>query len=813
MFKNYLKSALRILQRQKTYAFINIFGLAVAMATCLLIFLFIRKEWSYDDFHEKQDSIYSLYIQETRPDSSLHFRRLIPLGLPEALARSVAGVQSYVQIASDEIIVVHEGEAFREPIFEVDPTFFEVFSFPVLTGDPRTALNDLNSIVISERIAQKYFGKISRDRYDSLLDKTLSCQTSRGLRRFRISGVMQNWPQNSSLQTDLLISSKNYATMPFGSNDWNGRTSTYLLLEEDQDVAALEAALRPFTALHLKKRIDTQKADGTIANSDDALRLRLQPLRAVHHNPKIPAGYEQPSHDPHDSILLAGIATLILLIACINFTTLTVARATTRVREVGVRKVAGARYKHLLFQFWSEALVVSICAVVAGIALVNVALPVFNQLTMSSLAEGELASPSAVWTILGLVIFVSFIAGGYPALAMTRLGMVSALKGDIKGSAVGLLNRTLVSFQFAASIALMLGAGIMGQQVRFLQNYELGYNADFIVAVRMGPARSAETVEKYRNALSGYRQVRQVVGAGQAFTRSEDTRLWQDSEGVTRISYVYGADPDYLSLFEMRLVAGRNFSKSFVSDPTTGVLVNETLVKEFGIENPVGKPLHGFMPMLFKKPPIILGVVNDFNFKSLHQKVKPAILTSHPRYWARYRNLYIKLRPGALSRTLTFLKKSWLEVAPQVPFDYFFLDEEVQQQYAAEMRWMDLMRIATAIAIVIACMGLFALVSLMIGKRTKEIGIRKVLGASIASLLMLLTRDFVRTLAVSYVIAIPLAWFAMNRWLQDFAYHVEIGLWVFVLAGGLALVIALLTLSTHAIRAALANPVEALKYE
>ena len=329
----------------------------------------------------------------------------------------------------------------------------------------------------------------------------------------------------------------------------------------------------------------------------------------------------------------------------------------------------------------------------------------------------------------------------------------------------------------------------------------------------MGPARSAETVEKYRNALSGYRQVRQVVGAGQAFTRSEDTRLWQDAEGVTRISYVYGADPDYLSLFEMQLVAGRNFSKSFVSDPTTGVLVNETLVKEFDIENPVGKPLHGFMPMLFKKPPIILGVVNDFNFKSLHQKVKPAILTSHPKYWARYRNLYIKLRPGDLSRTLAFLKENWLEVAPQMPFDYFFLDEEVQQQYAAERRWMDLMRIATAIAIVIACMGLFALVSLMMGKRTKEIGIRKVLGASITSLLVLLTRDFVRTLAVSYVIAIPLAWFAMNRWLQDFAYRVEIGLWVFVLSGGLALGIALLTVSTQAIRAALANPVKSLRYE
>lgn len=810
MIKNYLTIAFRILHRHKTYAFINIFGLAVGMAVCLLIFLFIRHEWSYDNFHENRDSIYSLYIQETKPDSSLYFRRLIPLGIPEMLAREFPGVDSYVQIAAGEIIVVHESEAFREPVFEVDSTFFEIFSFPFLVGNRSTALDDPANIVISERIAQKYFGESTRGRYDDLLNKTLSCQTSNGQRSFKISGVMQNWPKSSSLQTDLLISFKNYGEMPLGSNDWNGRTSTYLLLNETQDTAALEAALHPFTSLHLRKRIETQKAEGTIANYDDALQIRLQPLLQVHHDLKIPSGYEQPAHNSKYSFLLAGVATIILLIACINFTTLTIARVANRAREVGVRKVAGAQKKQLLAQFWSEALVICFCALIIGAALVDLVLPVFNKLAMSALSTNELANAGTILPLVGLGIIVSFIAGGYPALVLARFKPANVLKGNVKSSSAGLFNRGLVGMQFVASIALILCAGIMGQQLRYLHNFDLGYSDDLIVAIR---SRSAETVEKFRNALSGHNQIKQIMGAGQAFTRSEDTRLWQSGDGVTRTAYVYGADYDYLTLFEMQVVAGRNFSKEFISDPTAGVLVNETLVKEFGLENPVGKLLQGFMPQLFEKPPVILGVVNDFNFKSLHQKIKPAVLTIHPDYWARNRNLYIKMQPGDISNTLGLLREKWREVAPQMPFDYFFLDEEAQNQYSAEMRWVELMRLSTGIAILIACMGLFALVSLMMGKRTKEIGIRKVLGASVSNLLLLLTKDFVGILLVSYAIAAPLAWYAMSRWLENFAYRTAMPWWVFALTGGCVLIIALLTMSTQAIKAALANPVDSLKYE
>lgn len=811
MLKNYLKIAIRNLLKQRGYTFINIFGLAIGMACCILIFLLIRYEWSYDTFHEKKDSIYSLFIQEKRTDGTLKFRRLIPLGIPKALAKEFPGVSGVVQLASGDVTMVHQGQAFREEIFEADPTFFNIFSLPLLVGDPNSALRHPTNMVVSETIAQKYFGDMS-DGYQHVPGKTLSIRIGDSLEDFTISGVMANCPDNSSLQIDILIPFENYADLPLGSNDVDGRTSTYVLLDEREHSFALEQALRPFTALHFKNRIETYQARGLLAAGDDAFQLRLQPLSELHRNPQVPISYEEPAHNPMYSYILAGIGILVLLIACINFTTLSVARSASRAREVGMRKAVGAQKQQLMAQFWGEALMLSFFALLLGLAITAQSLPFFNYLTGKKLSLTGIQHGEVWLVLLGLMLIVGFITGTYPAVILSRFQPAIVLKGNMKTGGASLLTRSLVGIQFTLSIVLMLCASIMGEQVEFLKRKDLGYKNDMVVVIRNRNG-SSETVEKYRNALTGYANVTYVVGAGQAFSRSEDTRLWSDAGGATRIAHVYGVDYDYVDMMEMTMIAGRNFSRAFPADPKNGVLVNEALVHEFGLEDPVGQKLHGFMPNLFADAPLILGVVKDFNFKSLHEKVKPAVLTLHPNYWARFRNIFVKLNPDNISATLKMLKEKWSVAAPDNPFEIFFLDEDVQKQYLDEERWRSIVRYSTIVALMIACMGVFGLAALLVTKRTKEIGIRKVFGASVSSVVLLLSKDFMRLVLIAFLLAAPLGYFIMNLWLQDFAYRVAFGVRTFLFVGGLALCIVILTVSYQSIKTALANPVDSLRYE
>ncbi|HKJ68261.1 MAG TPA: ABC transporter permease, partial [bacterium] len=366
MLKNYLKIAVRNLVKYKGYNIINVSGLALGLTCCILIFLFIRHEWSYDNFHERKDLIYSLTIQERQSDGHLQYHRLIPLGVPEALGKEYTGIRSVVQFVSGDVTLMHAGQAFREEIFEADSTFFRIFSFPLLAGDPNTALSRPAQMVVSEMIAHKYFGEEVGEDYQNVLGNTLSIRMRDGMQDFRISGVMKNCPDNSSLQTNILIPFRNYPNLPLGSNEINGRTSTYVLLDESQDVVLLEQALQPFIALHFKDRIESRQARGLLAPEPDALQLRLQPLRELHLNPEVPVYYEQPPHDPRYSYLLSGIALIVLLIGCINFTSLSMARSTSRAREVGMRKAMGALKRQLMAQFWGEAILLAFLALMLG---------------------------------------------------------------------------------------------------------------------------------------------------------------------------------------------------------------------------------------------------------------------------------------------------------------------------------------------------------------------------------------------------------------------------------------------------------------
>lgn len=815
MLRNYLKIAWRNLILHKGYTFINVSGLAIGIACCILIALFIRHEWSYDLFHEKKDRIYRVVIQEIAPDGTTSYRSMQPPALADALVKAFPGIERATRYIRGEVTLVRDNQSFREQLTEADSTLFRMFSFPLLAGDPATVLKHPTSMVVSETAAQKYFG-VGPGRYEDALGKTLFIKRKDTLHPFTITGVMQDAPGTSSLLLDVVISFENYDTekILIGGNDWGSRNALYVELAEGQDAQAIEAALPPFTRTEFARRIEGRRNGGFIGPGADAFSLRLQPLRDVHLNPRISDYYHAPTHNPLYSYLLAGIGALVLLIACINFMTLSVGRSAGRAKEVGVRKVFGAYRMQLMRQFWGEAVLLSGLALLAGAVLAVAALPLFNQLTTLTLALDDLREVSTGIILIGLMLTVGLISGSYPAVVLSRFQPVAVLKGPVRTGGKSVLIRALVVAQYALSIALMIGAGLMAQQMDYIQNKDLGYIPENVVAIQTGGVGSPELVERFRNAVAGYDDILNVVSAGYSFTRGGDRISWTDADGTPRgPAWVFGVDYDYLDVMNMELAMGRNFSRDITTDPTGAVLVNEALVREFKLQNPLGYKLTGWASWFMKEPPEIIGVVRDFNFESLHTDIKPAIMTMHPGYHGGIGAILVKIKPARVSETIARLETAWSALAPDTPFMYAFLDDDIARQYQADERWNRIIGYSAALAVFIACLGLFGLVTLAVANRTKEIGIRKVLGASATDMVTLIAKEFVKLVAVAAVIACPLAYYGGRVWLGEFAYRIDIQPWVFIGASLLALLIALATLSYQAVRAALANPVKTLRYE
>ena len=815
MLKNYLKIALRNLRKHKGYTFINVSGLAVGMACCLLIFMLIRHEWSYDAFHANADAIYKVVIQETRPDGSLDYRLLMPPAMHESIAEAFPAIERHTRVVAGNTDLEKGNELFRQRLMEADSTFFELFTFPFLAGDPGTALDDPGSMVITEEVALKLFGE-GEPGYRHTLGEVLSI-TRRDVRYdFTVSGVVKALPSNSSLQFDAMISFENYGTIQLGGNDWGGRTSTFIQLAEGQTEEAFEAALPPFTAIEFADRIEGRRNAGFLSDADDAFKLLLQPLRNVHLNPEIGTAYEVGPHNPRYSYILAGIALMVLLIACINFMTLSIGRSTGRAREVGMRKVLGAFQRQLMKQFWGESILLSLVALGLGLVLAIVVLPLFNDLTGQSLSLGMLASRDGLLALLGLMVVVGLVAGVYPAFVLSRFQPAAVLKGEVKMRGKNYLTRSLVVVQYTLSIGLIASTVIMARQLDFLMNRDLGYKQDQVVVVntgQVGRAQAPRALDFFRNELLPHDRFTHVARMGYSFTRGGDRNTWADANGVSHTTWNFGFDFDTVEMLEMTMAQGRDFSRDFPTDSTKSVLVNQALVDEFELENPVGHVLAGWLEFIYDEPPTVIGVVENFHFRSLHVEVEPAVINMHPNYYNFMGSILVKIRPDDIAGSLDLIEATWNKILPSKPFTYSFLDEDIATQYQTEQRWGQIVTYSALFAILIACLGLFGLATLSVNRRTKEIGIRKVLGASAPGVTMLIAREFVILVGLAVVLAAPLAYFGMQRWLETFAFRIDISWWIFVLAGSLALAIALLTVSVQAIRAALADPVKALRYE
>lgn len=840
MLKNYLKIALRNLRKQKLYALINILGLALGIACCVLIYLFVRHELSYDRFHEKADFIFRVdNVRYEIPEAAIQSRPSFDSRAPEGVTKSAnlplpAGptlqqrypeIQRFVRYDESRALLCHGAVVFEEPVSYVDAMFFDVFSFRLLHGDPATALADNHSIVVTPEIARKYFGDAPA------LGQTLQVRIRNEVRPFTVSGIVEPPPANSSLQFQVLLPIANKPFYDFHIDNWNSfNTIHFLELAPGSDAGQVQDKLQAFVNERFAESIAQQRLRYNLPDDARTMAFALTPLTAIHLDASVPwTGASNPLY----SYILSGIAVLILLIACINYITLALTRSSGRAREVGIRKVAGAQRRQVAWQFWGETQLLALVALVAGVVLAELFLPVFNRLSGKALALDYFLDGGFLLVLLALASLTGLIAGSYPASILARFNPVQVLKAQTHFKVKPRFTRALLVLQFALSAFLIISSAIMYKQLAFVTGKDLGYDEAqvMILPTHTGWSEAGtRLMQRFREQVASHSGVASVSGMSPAFTKGWNVYAF-GMEGELREAFIYAVDEQFVEALGIELVAGRDFSAEHVTDATDAILVNEALVRHMGwlgemdslaaLRGPDYSPASPDWEQAIGKlvpwkgetnPSAVIGVVKDFHFLSLEQSIQPLILHMDPAQGG-IGNVVVKLHPGNIAESLSDLKMAWAEVAPNTPFDFWFLDEAVAGQYATYTRWLQIMGYATAFAIAIACLGLFGLAGLTAINKTKEIGIRKVLGAGTAQIVLLLNRDLVKLILMSLLLAAPVSWYVMERWLADFAYRVDIGPGVFLVAGLAALTIALLTVGFHAVRAALANPVDSLRNE
>ena len=811
MFRNYITVALRHLNRQKGYSLINVMSLALGIACCLLILLFIRDELSYDRFHDKADRIFRV-TAEHRQGSQVTRNADVLIPIAKFIRADFPEVEDMVRFVppGNAWMVKYGDKGFYERNFYLaDSSVFNVFNVPLLTGNPRTALDGNDKIVLSETIARKYFGG------ENPIGKILDAE---GSFQLVVTGVMEDLPSNTHLGFDILASfriQEAYMETPIDEFGWRASYS-YLLLREGADPAELEAKLPAFVEKYLGDRYRSE---------EESLTLKLQPLTDIHLHSHLERELT-PNSDIAYVYLFTAIAVFIIVIACINFMNLATARSAGRAREIGLRKVFGAGRGQVIRQFISESMIMSGLAVCLALVFAMVSLPWFNLLTGKSMSMDA----DTIWFALGAVvvigIVVGFAAGSYPALYLSGLAPVRTLKGSpASGTSNAGMRRVLVVGQFAISIALIICTGVVFNQVEYIRAKNMGLNTDQVVAIPLTftPVMETSPVFKARVKESPY-----VVKATLAYILPGHKNAViplavsrpEDSSASKYEMHAAWTDEDYIDIFGIDLVAGRYFDRAFPGDwiRTGAVVMNEAAVARLGFgsaEDAVGETIlwlherrHGYEKD-DRVPREVVGVMKDFHFRSLHEPIEPLVLFPDREGG----HAMIKIDSENLAEAIAFIEDAWSDVNPDFAFEYFFVEDTFARLYAAEQRFGRIFVSFAALAVVIACLGLFGLSSFTAERRTKEVGVRKVLGASIPSLFGMLSSEFVRLVIVANVLAWPVAYAAMNNWLGGFAYRVELGWTTFILAGILAMAIALVTVGFQAVRAATANPVESLRTE
>ncbi len=800
MFKNYLKTGWRNIRRQKGYSIINIAGLALGMACAILIVFYIHHELSFDRFHEKADRIFRVVIDATLKQNQV----VVPaaqMAFGPTLAKDYPEVAAAVRVQSlSKTMVKYADRSFYETgLLYADASFFDVFTFPFVAGDPKTALARANTVVLTERIAKKYFGgKNPVGRFIRLNDEA----------DFAVTGVIKDVPSHSHLQFDILVSFETrLSSNPQLGQDWmNVNTPTYVLFRNRRGPEEIE----PKLAALVEERLGS-----FLKSLGGKMSYSFQPLSRVHLFSRFTMDLAPNNGDIQYIYTFAAIALFIVGIACINFMNLATARSARRAREIGLRKVVGARRSALFAQFLGEATTHSLLSLMVGLVLVRLALPLFKSISGIDLRIGASQLAWLVPSFFGLALFVSLVAGSYPAVYLSALQPADTLKGSWKaGPGSGRFRRVLVVVQFLIGISLIISTGVIRRQLDFMRSRNLGFSTDQILVTRIDDPSIFPEIEAVKARL---REIPGVVSA--AMTQAVPGQMTEAnvqpfvpegfSESEPFLFRQFSIDADFVPTLGLEIVQGRNFSKGISTD-ADAVIINEATVRKLGWADPVGKKIKSpTLGTVSWREKTVIGVIRDFHFLGLREVIEPFLLD----LGTREDQLIIKLKTERLSTVIQELERVWKEIDPVRPLDFFFLDGFFDAQYRSEERLSRLFSAFTGLAVAIACLGLFGLASFMAEQKAKEIAIRKILGASVRKILARLSLEFLKLVGLATILAWPTAYFIMNAWLRNFAYRAALNLWTFLIAGGVALTIAFLSVAAQAFRAAVSDPVNSLRHE
>ncbi len=799
MLKNYLRIALRNLLKYKGFTFINISGLSIGIACCILIMLYVKYEFSYDRFTEKSVRTYRVYMELADAKSKASFNLTsVPMG--PALLNEYPEIETITRVRkvfrSTPVFSFGENKFYEEGLFAADSDFFNIFQYKFIEGDPVTALKAPFSIVLTKDDAKKYFGN------ESALGKTIRANDQYN---FKVTGVIQNIPDNTHFKFNSIVSFGSLKNMPGKQLDnWLFFTTRLYILLKDKNLAeTLSTKLPGFVKEHFSE---------DEATSGETYYVKIQPLTDIHLNSNLLYEFE-PGGDKAETYGFAVIGLLILLIACINFMNLSTARSLKRSKEVGLRKVMGAGRSKLIKQFLGESIIITIASVVVAIGLVIIFLPVADSLFPNkSFSVSEFSISEILLGLAIIILLVGFVAGSYPAFYLSKFNPTEIIQGKRDGRAKGIFFRkVLVIIQFAVSIALIIGTLTISSQLSFIRSRDLGFNKKFVMVIPV----SREFEKKYevlRNSLIQDSQVKAVSFTssipGEALAQNAYRFEGSDIKSVISIP-TYFVDEGFANALGLKFKEGRNFSKEFPSDEEDAFIINESAEKKFGWKSGVGKKID-WTSIDPPKNGKVIGVVKDFNYMSLHDEVGPVVIQI---YKPRYRFVIIKISSLNPQNVISSVQTKWKSVLPAFPPEYKFLDESYQKLYTSDFRFEKIVNYFSLLSILIACLGLAGLSSYSVEQRRKEIGIRKVLGASITGIVIKFNLEQLMLLVISALIAFPAAYYFMNSWLEGFAYRITFPYWILFASALLAIFIALLTVSSQAIRAAKSNPVETLRYE
>ncbi|WP_418636601.1 FtsX-like permease family protein [Winogradskyella sp.] len=805
MFKNYFKIALRNLWKNRTFTALNVVGLTVAFGVALLLGMFAVFQLSFDRFHDHGDAIYKVYSEDSGPYGiEANTSKSEPFAA--ALRDEVTGVEKITRYSGSGVLLTYQDKQLGMGTAYVDPDFFDMFSFPIIKGDTKNPITSESSVAMTEQAAKRIFGD------ENPIGQTVTILRDEVEVPFNVTAIIEDFPDTSSIGFDIVLNFKSQNEHAYARTvgRWDMENhEVYMQLSEGLKPEQFEKSTADFTQLHYKNEIDNAKRDGFQPNADGLYRqIKVLPLADVRF-----ANFNQGVVSVNRTMpyLVLGISFLILFIACVNFINMSIAKSSQRLREIGMRKTLGANKKQLFFQFWGESILVFLMSIGLGILLAVVLLPYFQTLFRTQASLTTLLNPSLLILLIFSVLLITLIAGGYPALLMSRLGTLQSLKGKLQVNGKNRLRNSLMVLQFGIAILLISGTLVLWDQVEFMRTKDLGFNKDQVIAFPLnGKLNDQKAIELLRNTLQDKPNIvsitasNNILGIGKDGNRTTSV-LGFEHKGRGVDTHMLVVDADYVETLDLNIIEGRSFRKNLVSD-SLSVIINEAMAKQMNEDDILASQI-----TLDDASYNIVGVIEDFNFQELDQHIAPMTLFALPNW--NLRNVYVKVTSQNLEQAYDDVKTAWNTIEPNVEFQGSFLNENIERTLRNERTMITMIGSGSILAIILSCIGLFAMSLLIVAQRRKEIGVRKIVGASVSAITVLLTKDFLKLVVIAFLMATPIAWWTMNKWLQNYPYRIDLNIWVFLAAGGIAVLIAMLTIAVKTIKAATSNPVESLRTE